>query len=141
MKKKIRIFYWHFVLGVCPIFARINWTGWLPVIQVVAVGITVPAGDGVRGGIVPRTKLVEIFATDGGVWARIVPRWPIFVVTPEIRNIIENISIKFSSSLIQSVHCFVNLFKWDNQSGQKCFFNLASELKPMSYIEFWIKVF
>lgn len=50
----------------------------------VAVGITELAGDGVRGGIAPRTKLVEIFATDGGVCARIVPREPaIFVVTPE----------------------------------------------------------
>lgn len=50
-------------------------------------GITVPAGDGVRGGIAPRTKLVEIFATDGGVCARIAPREPaIFVVTPVINK-------------------------------------------------------
>lgn len=49
--------------------------------------MTVPAGDGVRGGIVPRTKPLEMFATDGGVCARIVPREPaIFVVTPASRN-------------------------------------------------------
>lgn len=55
--------------------------------------MTVPAGDGVRGGIVPRTKLVDIFATDGGVCARMVPRVP---VTPEMHRTILEITIKIS---------------------------------------------
>lgn len=63
--------------------------------------MTVPAGDGVRGGIELRTKLVDIFATDGGVCARIAPLEPaIFVVTPAIdtnaekKEILETFSIK-----------------------------------------------
>lgn len=59
-----------------------------------------PAGDGVRGGIVPRTKPDDIFVTDdiGGVWARIVPRAPLIfvtVVTPAIHRM--NTRINFLS--------------------------------------------
>lgn len=47
-------------------------------------GRTVPAGDGVRGGMLPRTKFVEIFVTVdtvGGVGARIEPRGVFMLVT------------------------------------------------------------
>lgn len=42
-----------------------------------------PAGEGVRGGIVLRTKPVDRFVTFdiGGVCARIVPRAPLIFVT------------------------------------------------------------
>lgn len=54
--------------------ARINCTGCDPAIHVVPDGNT--DGDGVRGGMLPRTKPDEILVTVvtvGGVWARIEP--------------------------------------------------------------------
>lgn len=65
-----------------------------------------PAGDGVRGGIVPRTKPDDIFVTDdiGGVWARIVPRAPLIfvtVVTPAIHR--TNIRINFCRNASKKV--------------------------------------
>lgn len=72
------------VRGGWPKLVRINCTGCVPVIQVAPDGITVPAGDGVRGGMLPRTKFVDIFVTVltvGGVWARIAPRGAFMLVT------------------------------------------------------------
>lgn len=62
------------VRGEELIFVRMSCTGDDPLIHVAEPGaIIVPAGDGVLGGIVPRTKLVVKFVTfDGGVGARIV---------------------------------------------------------------------
>lgn len=65
--------------------------------------MTVPAGDGVRGG--PRTNPVDIFVTDGvACVALIVPRGPavIFAVTPIILPLLSEKKIQ-SFVLISSV--------------------------------------
>lgn len=72
------------VRGEWPMLVRINCTGCDPAIHVVPGGSTVPAGDGVRGGMLPRTKPDERFVTVdtvGGVWARIAPRGVAILVT------------------------------------------------------------